>query len=75
MSEMPKHPDWAAFAAWQDRQRRLPRGREADLRWLDEVMRFARDRETEVDAQDRLRRKAEELAQWRAAASKFAKGV
>jgi len=58
MSHIPGSPDWAAFAAWEDAQRRLPRDRDADLRWYDETLRLARLADPEWDSEARLRERA-----------------
>ncbi len=62
MSHEPNSPDWARFAAWEDAQRRLPRDREADLRWYDEALRLARSVDPEADCESRLREKAAHFA-------------
>lgn len=62
MTHEPRSPDRAAFAAWEDSQRRLPRDREADLRWYDEALRMARLSDPGWDSDVRLREKAAYLA-------------
>lgn len=66
MDHFPGSPDWAAFAAWEDEQRRRPRDRDADLAWYDEALDLARRSDPEWGSESRLREKAEHLASIRA---------
>ena len=62
MDHSPGSPDWAAFSAWEDEQKRLPRDRDVDLKWYDEALDLARRTDPDWGSESRLREKAAHLA-------------